>query len=186
RVLTSYCAEISGSSGWMAYRLPKITSEEMNSARLARRKAGVPRSIRAGALASAGIGLFGLFEGAEGKGGDAGVLDQSRTTQVRQVNDGCCFVYLGAELGDQARGSQEGAASGDQVIEQQHPVTLVQGVTVAFDMGLAVLGADGLAQALGGQLAGLAKQDQRLVQLVGQYRAQQKAPCIDRADMGNR
>src|SRR5690606_2046071 len=98
RVLTSYCAEISRSSGWMAYRLPKITSEEMNSARLARRKAGVPRSIRAGALASAGIGLFGLFEGAEGKGGDAGVLDQSRTTQVRQVNDGCCFVYLGAEL----------------------------------------------------------------------------------------
>src|SRR5690606_11642415 len=185
-VLTPYCVEISGSRGWMAYRLPKTTSEEMNKARLARRKAGVPRSIRAGALASEGIDLFVLFEGAQGKGGDAGILDQPRAAQVGQVDDRSGFVDFSAEAGHQPGRRQEGAAGGDQVIQQQHLVTLGQRVAVDLQVRLAVLGAVALTQAVSGQLAGLAEQDQRLVELIGQYRTQQEAPGINGANVGHR
>src|SRR5690606_32527603 len=131
--------EISGSRGWMAYRLPKITSEAITSARLARRKAGDPRAISSGAGVTPDMGLLVLFEGAQGKGGDTGVLHQAAAAQIGQVDDGSSFVYLRAQLIDQLGCGQKGASGSDQIIDYQDLVAFLQRIAVHFDTGLAVL-----------------------------------------------
>src|SRR5690554_7969073 len=88
--------------------MPKITSEARTRPRLARRKAGVPQAISSGAGGSPDISSFVLFEGAQGEGGNAGVLDQTAPAQIRQVDDGGGLVDLRAQLIDQLRGGEEG------------------------------------------------------------------------------
>ncbi|MCY1405190.1 hypothetical protein D9M71_204250 [compost metagenome] len=53
-----------------------------------------------------------------------------------------------------------------------------------FQEGFAVFGRIALGQHVGWQLALLAEQHQRLVQLIGQYRTDQEATGVHRADVG--
>src|SRR5690606_40612823 len=105
-------------------------SEASTRPRLARRKAGVPRAISSGAGGSPDISSFVLFEGAQGEGGNAGVLDQTAPAQIRQVDDGGGLVDLRAQLIDQLRGGEEGAAGGDQIIHQQHLGAVGEGIAI--------------------------------------------------------
>src|SRR5690606_3279057 len=163
----------------MAYRLPKITSEAITSARLARRNSGVPRPMSPAAGAAPVMRSLVLREGAQGEGGDPRFLHQTAAAKVRQVDDGGGLVDVTAELVDQLRGGNEGAAGGDQIIHQQYLGAGGQCIAVDLDTGFAVFGVVTGADAVCRQLARLAEQDQRLVQLVGQHRAEQKAAGID-------
>lgn len=54
------------------------------------------------------------------KGGDADILELSRTAQLGQIDDRGCLMDVGAHAPNQLRGCQQRAASGDQIVEQHH------------------------------------------------------------------
>src|SRR5690606_23685987 len=92
-------------------------------------------------------------EGGEGEDGNADVLQAARAAQFGQVDDGGGLVHAGAHAAGQVGGRQQGAAGGDQVIDQQHGVALAQAVGLHFDNRVAIFGLVGLFQQITGQLA---------------------------------
>ena len=76
-------------------------------------------------------------------------------------------------------GGGHGAAGGQHVVDEQHPLTRRERVAVHLDGGLAVLQLVGHGVGLAGQLAGLAHRDEADTERQRHRGAEREAACLD-------
>ena len=91
--------------------------------------------------------------------------------QLEQAND---FDHSSAERLEQLCSGLQRAAGGDEVVNQHDAHARLDVITVYLDGGGAVLQLIGHAGGRTRQLAGLADRDERLVQLIGDWHAEQE------------
>lgn len=100
-------------------------------------------------------------------------------TQVGQLYDGSSFVHVGTQALQQLGSGDHGAAGRDQVVDQQYALAGAHGIGVHFHRCIAIFQGVIFCHRTVGQFALLAHRHKAQVQLIGQYRAQNKAARID-------
>ena len=123
------------------------------------------------------------------------LADQRRDGRLAAVGDLGVFGQKGQEAGhldlvaetllapdQQAAARHHGAASGDQVVNQQHALSGLHRIGVQFHCGAAVLQLIGFFHGGERQLAFFADRHKTQTQLISDHRAQDETACIEARD----
>src|SRR6478672_627329 len=111
------------------------------------------------------------------------VADGVAPVQERQVHQHGESVHDAAAALDQLTGPVGGAAGGQHVVDEQHPVALVDAVLVHLEGRLAVLQRVGHRVRLARELAGLADRDEPGTEGQGHRRGQDEASGLHADDL---